>query len=448
MVPGADIAADSSVLRAGVRAADAALAAAGEGCSPSGEQARGCVEVLPIQWRRSLALEAEGVARGLQPPGIPALRGVLHSTAVEVLLYTAEPHRARMLAELAAALNAAYAKFRLRNPGFAGAVSLAAHSLGGVLAWDVLTNQGGGRAGGGVDSAAGPPAAVPRLDFAVDRLILLGSPLGCFLALRGVGGAAGPRLGAPASAPLMRLDPRAPLSSHGLPAVARLYNLYSSYDPVAYRLEPLAGGGAAAPRAAYAPCAAGGRPLHLAAAEAAEGAAGAAARWGAAGRGAFSLRRGAAALPEAAAGAEMAEADAADADAAAAAAGLPAAPASPVKGAAEASALWRVAGGRAAAAAAAAAASASASAAPAADPGRVDFVLQESTLSATAGSQYLLAIGAHFSYWADADVALFVARAARGLDVLGADRPATRAAPPPPAEGQGESAAPGAAAPA
>jgi hypothetical protein len=413
------------------------------------------VEVLPIQWRRSLALEAEGVARGLQPPGIPALRGVLHATAVEVLLYTAEPHRARMLAELVAALNAAHAKFRLRNPGFVGAVSLAAHSLGGVLAWDVLTNQGGGGgaagAGGGAESvtgAAGPPAAVPRLDFAVDRLVLLGSPLGCFLALRGVGGGAGPRLGAPASAPLMRLDPRAPLSSHGLPAVARLYNLYSSHDPVAYRLEPLAGGAAAAPRAAYAPCAAGGRPLHLAAAEAAEGAAGAAARWGAAVRGAFSLRRGAAALPEAAAGAEMAEADAADADAAAAAAGLPAAPASPVKGAAEASALWRVAGGRAAAAAAAAAASASASAAPAADPGRVDFVLQESTLSATAGSQYLLAIGAHFSYWADADVALFVARAARGLDVLGADRPATRAAPPPPAEGQGESAAPGAAAPA
>lgn len=39
----------------------------------------------------------------------------------------------------------------------------------------------------------------------VDQLILLGSPLGCFLALRGVSHAHGTGLGSPASAPLMQV---------------------------------------------------------------------------------------------------------------------------------------------------------------------------------------------------------------------------------------------------
>lgn len=46
--------------------------------------------------------------------------------------------------------------------------------------------------------------------------------------------------------------------------------------------------------------------------------------------------------------------------------------------------------------------------------GRLDFALQESTLS----SQYLSALSAHFIYWASPDVAQFVLRATHGADVL------------------------------
>lgn len=67
----------------------------------------------------------------------------------------------------------------------------------------------------------------------MDRLILLGSPLGCFLALRGVG----PRapLGSPAAAPLMQLAPGLPFTADGLPAVGRLMNVFHPFDPVAHR---------------------------------------------------------------------------------------------------------------------------------------------------------------------------------------------------------------------
>lgn len=69
----------------------------------------------------------------------------------------------------------------------------------------------------------------------VDRLILLGSPLGCFLALRGVNAARGAPLGSAAAAPLMQLAPGLPFMPDGLPAVNRLLNVYHPYDPVAHR---------------------------------------------------------------------------------------------------------------------------------------------------------------------------------------------------------------------
>lgn len=48
----------------------------------------------------------------------------------------------------------------------------------------------------------------------VDTLIMLGSPLGCFLALRGVNQAKGAGLGTPACAPLMQVRfPTPPLLS-------------------------------------------------------------------------------------------------------------------------------------------------------------------------------------------------------------------------------------------
>jgi hypothetical protein len=51
---------------------------------------------------------------------------------------------------------------------------------------------------------------------------------------------------------------------------------------------------------------------------------------------------------------------------------------------------------------------------PTAAAGRIDFALQEASLE----SQYLAALKAHFIYWGSMDVALFIYRAVKGLDVV------------------------------
>lgn len=58
------------------------------------------------------------LAKLLMPPGIESLRSMLHATAVEVLLYLTPSHCHDMLTSLIASMNATYAKFMRRYPGF------------------------------------------------------------------------------------------------------------------------------------------------------------------------------------------------------------------------------------------------------------------------------------------------------------------------------------------
>jgi hypothetical protein len=261
------------------------------------------VEVLPVQWRRTMSLQMDALAIALMPPGIPALRSVLHSTAVEVLHYLTPAHRAAMLSSLVTSINSVYARFRLRNPDFSGPVSIFAHSLGSILCWDVLCNQNiygtvpppahiprtqntwstaaTTTAGAPAAASAGPsssttysafgtvPVILPPLHFSVEAFILVGSPLGCFLALRGVDISFERGLGSSTSASLMQLHPENKGTGDGLPAARRVFNLYHPFDPVAYRIEPLAFPADVLQnrRAVSVPLFSGGKRLHVAAQE-------------------------------------------------------------------------------------------------------------------------------------------------------------------------------------
>jgi DDHD domain len=448
------------------------------------------VEVLPVQWRKTLSLEVDKLAESLRPPGIPSLRQVLHSTAVEVLLYLTPLHRAAVLGSLVASLNSAYSRFMLRNPQFKGSVSVVAHSLGSVLCWDILCNQPvsgmsshhgvhmnassglssfsnnlssaaqgtGATAGAAAAAPAAPewsaaPVEISQLSFQVDQLILAGSPLGCFLALRGIDQSKNRGLGTADSAKFMQCHPDYDVVPDGLPAVRRFYNIYHPYDPVAYRLEPLAyslselarhrgalvelyGGG-------------GGKRLHIAAQELGDNMSSAASRLGSTLAGALTFGRGqkrGAASATAGAGAGLAvvadikehgarQGDAAVAAIDAAFAGAAAEVATTTtteEAAAEATAapmdlefghpefipsnipttttttaatsISRVAGGELPIT----------GGWPTAAAGRIDFALQEASLE----NQYVAALKAHFIYWGSMDVALFIYRAVKGLDVL------------------------------
>ncbi len=55
---------------------------------------------------------------------------VLHSTVVEILLFMTPNHRADIIASLLSSLNAAYGRFRRRNPAFAVGASAWLRSIG------------------------------------------------------------------------------------------------------------------------------------------------------------------------------------------------------------------------------------------------------------------------------------------------------------------------------
>ena len=108
------------------------------------------------------------------------------------------------------------------------------------LQWEMASLRvgGGGRAsasGAGArpwandpcaTTASGSAVAIQPLAFSVEALVLLGSPLGCFLALRGVSHGRGRGLGTAPTVPLMQSAPGQPCAPDGLPMARRLWNVY------------------------------------------------------------------------------------------------------------------------------------------------------------------------------------------------------------------------------
>ncbi|RKO95412.1 hypothetical protein CAUPRSCDRAFT_12892, partial [Caulochytrium protostelioides] len=188
-------------------------------------------------------------------------------------------YRRQMCTEVAAELNRLYALWMQKNPDFNGKVSIYGHSLGSLLAFDILCNQphpqpkspnvvlhSASGVGPGVDlsdmfrqhaeaqaqgrstahatadttataegsapSPTAPQAPYPRLEFDVEHLIFVGSPLGLFLLLQGDQLTSDLIL----EMPLSHL--KAP-QKFSVPVAKRMYNLFHPHDPVAYRVEPL-----------------------------------------------------------------------------------------------------------------------------------------------------------------------------------------------------------------
>ncbi|KAL2098481.1 hypothetical protein ACEWY4_004961 [Coilia grayii] len=231
------------------------------------------VEFLPVEWRSKLALDGDTVD-SITPDKVRGLRDLLNSSAMDIMYYTSPLYRDEITKGLTQELNRLYALFCARNPEFqerGGKVSIVSHSLGCVIAYDIMTGwdpvrfiQQEQQELEQVDQErhlleqvdlrwssyqqrhlleqlhitrhrlreledqlhgleASKPLASPALMFKVENLFCMGSPLAVFLALRGIRpGTSG-------------------LQDHIMPAslCTRLFNLFHPTDPVAYRLEPL-----------------------------------------------------------------------------------------------------------------------------------------------------------------------------------------------------------------
>lgn len=152
------------------------------------------IMVLPVNWRHTLTLEDGGPAgdeeaavsdgfslKDIEPGTIPAVRSLISDIMFDIPFYMSH-HKPKMIQALVAEANRVYRLWCRNNPGFAqnGRVHLIAHSLGSVMAVDILSNQ---------------PGTLPPLDlskqmpesnffeFDTTNLFLLGSPAGFFLLL-------------------------------------------------------------------------------------------------------------------------------------------------------------------------------------------------------------------------------------------------------------------------
>ncbi|KAI4905472.1 hypothetical protein NFI96_028102 [Prochilodus magdalenae] len=99
------------------------------------------VEFLPVEWRSKLALDGDTVD-SITPDKVRGLRDLLNSSAMDIMYYTSPLYRDEITKGLTQELNRLYSLFCSRNPEFeekGGKVSIISHSLGCVIAYDIMT---------------------------------------------------------------------------------------------------------------------------------------------------------------------------------------------------------------------------------------------------------------------------------------------------------------------
>ncbi|KAI5085693.1 phospholipase DDHD1 isoform X2, partial [Silurus meridionalis] len=99
------------------------------------------VEFLPVEWRSKLTLDGDTVD-SITPDKVRGLRDLLNSSAMDIMYYTSPLYRDEITKGLTQELNRLYSLFCSRNPEFeqnGGKVSIISHSLGCVIAYDIMT---------------------------------------------------------------------------------------------------------------------------------------------------------------------------------------------------------------------------------------------------------------------------------------------------------------------
>ncbi|NXX76382.1 S23IP protein, partial [Urocolius indicus] len=102
------------------------------------------VEFLPVHWHSSLHGDATGVDRNIKKitlPSIGRLRHFTNETLLDVLFYNSPTYCQTIVDKVGMEMNRLYALFMSRNPDFKGGVSVAGHSLGSLILFDILSNQ-------------------------------------------------------------------------------------------------------------------------------------------------------------------------------------------------------------------------------------------------------------------------------------------------------------------
>ncbi|MCJ1392131.1 hypothetical protein MMC18_004998 [Xylographa bjoerkii] len=224
-----------------------------EAVQPWLRQDLGGMMVLPVNWRSTLSFEDGGPNLGTNTKGndtspkeftlkditaetIPAVRNLISDVMLDIPYYLSH-HKPKMIEAVIKEANRIYRLWCRNNPGFqeTGRVHLIAHSLGSVMALDILSKQ---------------PTKLPEhldltnkkvhrqmFEFDTKNLFFCGSPAGFFLLLNHAPLVPRRRRAKPESdGEDLRSSITAEAGAYGCLAVDNIYNIIHYNDPIAYRV--------------------------------------------------------------------------------------------------------------------------------------------------------------------------------------------------------------------
>ncbi|CAN0540935.1 unnamed protein product, partial [Ectocarpus sp. 12 AP-2014] len=192
---------DTTVVEAKAGDTKGAVTKAGEGCEAKGEgaeskdseegdidgdeESREYVEFLPVEWFHQVhGNEAvpEGMIQDITLKSIPAFRDFASQAIMDVMYYLTPDMQMAILKVVGEQMNEMWKNFCRFTPDFAGKVSIMGHSLGSIIAHDILMAQPVKGETQITEDAVGKD--IPLLSFYPEVLLACGSPIGMFLSLR------------------------------------------------------------------------------------------------------------------------------------------------------------------------------------------------------------------------------------------------------------------------
>lgn len=205
----------------------------------------GGIMVLPCNWRSSLSFEEGGYRdtaedssgnryslEDITPESLPSVRSIISDVMLDIPYYLSH-HQPVMIKAVIREANRVYRLWCKNNPGFDqyGSVHLVCHSLGSVMAIDILSKQPTTVSYPEHESSI---ANDEHFAFDTKNLYLCGSPAGFFLLLKKA--ALLPRRGIGKDDDDSAPGVAGEQGVYGCVAVENIYNIINPYDPVAYRL--------------------------------------------------------------------------------------------------------------------------------------------------------------------------------------------------------------------
>jgi hypothetical protein len=179
--------------------------------------------------------------KDITPDTLPSVRGIVSDVMLDIPYYLSPQHNPKMISACIQEANRIYRLWCLNNPGFQdyGRVHLIAHSLGSVMAIDILSQQPTYVDPQYIDAALSE-ADLPKDQFIFNTtdLFVCGSPVGLFLLMKDANLLPRRDKEKPGADSYAAPGVAGEQGTYGCLAVDNIYNVINPYDPVACRINP------------------------------------------------------------------------------------------------------------------------------------------------------------------------------------------------------------------